>query len=122
MKKLLFITALALSGCCSTTVCSEGGRTMCVVSTYGWRLWDLLPIASGSIDKHNEPETVWFEDTVTLETNLKALDLAAKRHGASGTKSLDSFMTDEQTLFTFYRRTYYTSCELTFDDNEGEAK
>ena len=121
MKKLLTFTLLAAvfaSGCCSTKICNEGGRTMCIVSNYGWRLWDLIPVAAGYLDKKDRPGTIWFMDTITLETNQRLLDIAIREQGAIGTKSLDSYMTDEQTLFTFYRRTYYTSAELIFEEKK----
>lgn len=116
MRSLAFlIAALALGGCCSIETTQSRGRTMCVIANYGWRLWDLFPIASGNPESPTESGCVWFSDTVTLENNQMLLDRAMRRAGASGVKFLNSYMTDEQTLLTFYRRTYYTSAEFVFD-------
>lgn len=123
MKKLLpLFAAIVLSGCCSIETTQSNGRTMCVVCNYGWRLWDILPIISGDPDSPRESGCVWFSDTITLENNQKLLDRAMKRVGASGVRFLNSYMTDEQTLLTFYRRSYYTSAEFLFDPSGEEEK
>lgn len=117
MKACLFALLIALlaSGCCSIHTSSEGGRTMCLVENYGWRLFDLVPLVAGDPDSLHESGCKLFSDTVTLENNQKLLDRAIKRAGATGVRFQNSYMTDEQSLFTFYRRTYYTSAELVFD-------
>ena len=109
------LIALFASGCCSIHTSSEGGRTMCLVENYGWRLFDLVPLVAGDPDSLHESGCRLFSDTVTLENNQKLLDRALKRVGATGVRFQNSYMTDEQSLFTFYRRTYYTSAELVFD-------
>ena len=109
------LIALFASGCCSIHTSSEGGRTMCLVENYGWRLFDLVPLVAGDPDSLHESGCKLFSDTVTLENNQKLLDRAIKRAGATGVRFQNSYMTDEQSLFTFYRRTYYTSAELVFD-------
>lgn len=119
MKKTLpILLVLLFGGCCSIRTTTSSGRTMCVVENYGWRLWDLFPIASGNPDSPDESGARWFTDTVTLENNQKLLDRAMKRAGAVGLAFENSYMTDEQTLFTFYRRSLYTSAELIFDNDD----
>ena len=111
----VLLAALLTGGCCSIHTSDQGGRTMCVVENYGWRLFDLIPLVAGDPDSLHESGCKVFTDTVTLENNQKLLDRAVKRAGATGVRFQNSYMTDEQTLFTFYRRTYYTSAELVFD-------
>ena len=117
MKLSLFALPIALlaGGCCSIHTTDQGGRTMCVVENYSWRLFDLVPLVAGDPDSLHESGCKLFSDTVTLENNQKLLDRAIRRSGATGVRFQNSYMTDEQTLFTFYRRTYYTSAELIFD-------
>ena len=127
MKSCFFslLIALLAGGCCSIHTSDRGGRTMCVVENYGWRLFDLVPLVAGNPDSLHESGCKLFSDTVTLENNQKLLDRAVKRVGATGVRFQNSYMTDEQTLFTFYRRTYYTSAELIFDrpvTEKGSAK
>lgn len=114
LASILLATSL-LGGCCSIHTTMQGGRSMCVVSNYGWRLFDLVPLVAGDPDSLHESGCKLFSDTVTLENNQKLLDRAIKRTGATGVRFQNSYMTDEQTLFTFYRRSYYTSAELIFD-------
>lgn len=123
MKRIaMILAALTFGGCCSIKTTTTEGRTMCVVETYGWRLWDLFPIASGNPDSPDESGIRWFTDTVTLENNQKLLDRAMKRAGASAIVFENSYMTDEQTLFTFYRRSLYTSAELLFEEKEANEQ
>jgi len=115
MKKLILLTLLvaAVSGCCSYQISTINGRTMAYAENSGWKLLALIPIASGDLEYPNQEVASWWEDTVTLENNMKLMDMAAREYGATGYRELSSYRTKESVfLFLFRRYTYHTSAEL----------
>lgn len=111
---LVVLFALVMSsGCCSVKICTEGGRDICYVQNYGWKLLGLLPIASGDPEYPNEEVSVWFCDSVLLDVNMMLLDDAAQKNGYTGYKNLVSHKTREDICFILFKRyTYHTSAEL----------
>ncbi len=106
--------AAATCGCSTVKVCSEGGHTMCIIENSGWKMLNLIPIASGDPHHPNENSCRIFRNTVTLENNMKMLDWTMRKYGATGVKNLTSHMTDEQVFIMLFKRyTYHTSAELT---------
>ena len=109
----IFFSLAALSGCCYYEVCNLGGREMCVIQNSGWKILNFIPIASGNPDMPNLGNSIWFADTVDLDSNMKILDLAMRRHHATGLKDLSSFKTEEQIfVFLLKRYTLHTSAEI----------
>ena len=119
MRRLTTMTAAALMcaaicGCSTVSVCTEGGHSMCIIENSGWKMLNLIPIASGDPDHPNESSCRLFRNTVTLENNMKMLDWTMRKYGAEGVKNLTSHMTDEQVFIMLFKRyTYHTSAELT---------
>ena len=111
---LLFGATLALSsGCCTATLCREGGRTTCYVQNDGWFLFGVLPIASGDPNAPNCWNSRWFRNTVTLDTNMRILDKMMKDNSYTKSRSLASYSTHEDVFFILLRRrAYHTSAEL----------
>ena len=110
---LLLGAASALSGCCTATLCREGGRTTCYVQNDGWFLFGVLPIASGDPKAPNCWNSRWFRDTVTLDTNIKLLDKMMKDNSYTKSRSLASYSTHEDVFFILLRRrSYHTSAEF----------
>ena len=104
----------AVCGCSTVRVCHEGGHSMCIIENSGWKIFNLIPIASGNPDRPNENSCKLLRNTVTLESNMKMLDWTMRKYGASGVRNLTSHMTDEQVLIMLFKRyTYHTSAELT---------
>ena len=118
MKALTGIAILAAtlalsSGCCTTTLCREGGRATCYIQNDGWFLFGVLPIASGDPKAPNCWNSRWFRDTVTLDTNIKLLDKMMKDNSYTKSRSLASYSTHEDVFFILLRRrSYHTSAEF----------
>jgi len=102
-----------LGGCCSVKISSQGNHDMVEIQNRGWKLFSCIPIASGDPNYPNGEVANWFENTVTLKTNLQLLDDAARKGGYHGFRDLTSFTTEE-TIFPILlkRYTYHTSAEL----------
>ncbi len=115
MKKFLLISLAALlAGCTSVHMSNEGGHTMVDISNSGWFLFSLLPIASGDpLQPDNAHTCDFFDNTVTLENNMKLLDYAIESNGALHAKDIVSYVTEETILFVVAKhRVYHTSAEL----------
>jgi len=111
--KALTIALLLATGCCAVDVSQEGGRDMVTVRNEGWKLFSCIPIASGDPIYPNQEVANWFEDTVTLKTNMTLLDEAMKDRGYSGFRDITSYKRDEVVVpFLFKRYIYHTSAEL----------
>lgn len=113
MKTLvLSILLFALAGCTSVAVTSDG-ENMVVVQNSGAYLFYVLPLCSGDPDYPNREVSNWFTDTVELKTNIRLLDEAADRAGATGYRNLASHLDDETIIpLILKRKIYKTSAEL----------
>lgn len=112
MKTLAFTLLLALVGCASVDVTSDG-LDMVVVQNSGAYLFYALPLCSGDPDYPNQEVASWFTDTVSLKTNIRLLDEAAERAGATGYRNLASHLDDETIVpLILKRKIYKTSAEL----------
>lgn len=112
MKTLAFMLLLALVGCASVDVTSDG-LDMVVVQNSGAYLFYALPLCSGDPDYPNQEVASWFTDTVSLKTNIRLLDEAAERAGATGYRNLASHLDDETIVpLILKRKIYKTSAEL----------
>ncbi len=110
---LLLLLGLALSGCASVYVSDEGGKTLATVDNTCWYLFNTIPLASGNPDKPNRISLRLFDETVTLENNMKILESAMHEHHAIELLNLNSYTTDESILFFLLtRHACYTSAEL----------
>ena len=111
-RALLFAALAALAGCASVNVCREGA-TMVDIQNTGWYLFDCIPLASGSPANPNGHTCRPFQDTVTVENNMKMLDYAMRREGAAGCRHLSSYTTDESVFFILLTRfACHTSAQL----------
>ena len=112
MKTLAFTLLLALVGCASVDVTSDG-LDMVVVQNSGAYLFYALPLCSGDPDYPNQEVCNWFENTVKVKTNIRLLDEEAARQGAAGVRNLASHQ-DEEVIFPLIlkRKIYRTSAEL----------
>ena len=107
------LAALLVSGCSTYTVCSEGGRTTVDIQNTGWFLFNCLPIASGEPESPNQDGCRFFEDTVTLENNMRLLRHAMIREGAYKAENVVSHTTDEKIFAILLKRAAcHTSAEL----------
>lgn len=116
MKKTIFIIAAAcaagLSGCASVDVATEGNDMVVVQNSVGY-LFRFIPLFSGDPDYPNREVCNWFEDTVSLKTNIRLLDEEAEKQHASGYRNLVSSTYDESVLLIlFKRKVLRTSAEL----------
>ena len=116
MKQAILILAAAcavgLSGCASVNVASEGTDTVLITNSGGY-LFRFIPILSGDPDYPNQEVCNWFDDTVTLKTNIRLLDEEVAKRKASGYRNLVSSTYDESVLlFLFKRKVLRTSAEL----------
>jgi hypothetical protein len=118
MKRLLAFLILTLLSCGCATVDSScaGGKHLLSIKNSGWRLFTLIPLASGDVHHPNINSTRFFQDTTSLENNITMLDNEVKKAGARGFKNLSSTIREENVLFILLsRRIYHTSAELVFD-------
>ncbi len=108
MKKfraLFLLSILILTGCATTEVSTDFNTKTSVENSeplgvilaenYGYYLFGVLPIVTGSPDKPNEVSLTLFEDTATIENNQKMLNLEAEKLNA-------------ETLTDVHHHTYWT--------------
>lgn len=116
MRRFLLGTLFAalLSGCATYTTTSVGGRTTVAVQNTGWYLFNFIPLASGNPERPNANSCKLFQETTTLESNMRLLDYAMRKDGGyTGYRNLVSYTTDENILLIlFKRRACHTSAEL----------
>ena len=107
------LAALLFNGCCSVTVCKDGGHDLVTIENTGWKFLGLMPIASGDPEYPNQEVSVWFCDSILLEVNMMMLDDAMRKYGYTDFKNLVSYKTQENSFLLFFKRyTYHTSAEL----------
>ncbi len=113
---LLALLATLLTGCATVRYSEEGGRKMVDVENTCWTVYffffPVFPIASGEPDAPNEEMCRIFQDSVTLENNMKLLDYARVRHGEGEVKNLTSRFSDTTYCFFIKRYSCQTSAEL----------
>lgn len=113
MKKIILLTLLAFAAGCASVDVGTSGKDMVVVQNSGCYLFYCIPICSGDPDYPNRQVCNWFENTVTLETNMRLLNEEVARQNASGVRNLASHHDDETLIFLLLsHRTYQTSAEL----------
>ena len=113
MKKALIFSIFLLGGCCMSKVCDRGGHEMCYIENSGWKILNFIPIASGDPDFVNQNQSLWFEDTVTLDTNMKLLEREMKKHGSTAYRDIISYRSEEQVFILLLKRhTLHTSAEI----------
>lgn len=109
----LAIVPLLLSGCVSVDVTKDGGRETVLIENSVCKIFCSLPLVSGDPDYPNQEVGTWFENTMTLETNLRLLDQTVCEQGARTFKDLQSYRADEQIIpFILKRYMLYTSAEI----------
>lgn len=96
--------ALVLTGCVSVDVAKDGDNKTVVIQNNCCKLFGCLPLGSGDPDYPNEEVCSWFEDTLTLETNLTLLEQTMRKEGASGIRNLKSYRDDEQIIPLLLKR------------------
>lgn len=112
MKRLsALVLAALLCGCCTVTICKEGGHDMVEVKNSSWNFLGLA-LASGDPEYPNQDVSVWFCDSLLLDVNMMLLDDALRKHGYGSFRNISSYRTRESMLFIFSRETYRTSAEL----------
>ena len=112
IRSFAYSTLALLSGCASIEVSTEG-TDLVVVENSGGYLFRFIPIFSGDPDYPNQEVCNWFEDTVSLKTNIRLLDEEAARQNASGYRNLVTSTYDENILLIlFKRKVLRTSAEL----------
>lgn len=113
MKKILMIAIVAaLTGCCNTRVCREGGRDIVEVTNSSWRFLGLLAVASGNPEKPNRCSCLWFCDSLLLDVNLMMLDDIMRQDDCRAVANVSSYKTKENMLVLFSRHVFHTSAEL----------
>lgn len=123
MKKSLSLLLVALlTGCASVKVCRTE-RTMVDIQNTGWFLFCFIPIASGDYTNPNGHTCRLFTDTVIMESNMRLLDYAMRKEGATALRDITSFKDEESVLFILFKRySLHTSAELLFDSPEESTK
>ena len=72
-----------------------------------------IPIASGDPKAPNSGGVRWFEETTTLDNQMKMLEAEASRIGATRAVNVETLLTDESYfLFLLLRETIHTSAVL----------
>lgn len=115
MKRILFgaLFAVLLSGCATYTTTSAGGRTTVDVQNTGWYLFNFIPLGSGDHDAPNGFGCNIFQNSVSLENNMKILKKAMIAENAYKAENVVSRWTDEKVLFILLKRyACHTSAEL----------
>lgn len=125
IKRLrLFLTLSALgaalvsgtTGCTSVNVSHEGGRTLVDIANSSWLLLNFIPLASGCPEHPLAHHCKLFQNSVTLENNMKLLDYAVRREGAVDFGEIVSYTNDESVFFILLKHhVCHTSAELLFD-------
>lgn len=118
MKKALFslISAALLAGCATIRSSDAGGRQMVDIENTCWMLLYCIPLASGEPNEPNEVLCRAFQNSATLENNMRMLDRARKESGATRVENLASRFSDTTYLFLLNRYSCQTSAELVNDE------
>ena len=116
--KLIIGAFLAFLFCgCASVRTSKIGKTMVDIEISSWQLFSFIPLASGNHMAPNEISCRLFMNTVTIENNMKLLDYAIRKEGATGVRDIVSYSTDEYVfIFLLRRHTMHTSAELIVPD------
>lgn len=118
MKKALFslISAALLAGCATIRSSDAGGRQMVDIENTCWMLLYCIPLASGEPNEPNEVLCRAFQNSATLENNMRMLDRARKEAGATRVENLASRFSNTTYLFLLNRYSCQTSAELVNDE------
>lgn len=118
MKKALFslISAALLAGCATIRSSDAGGRQMVDIENTCWMLLYCIPLASGEPNEPNDVLCRAFQNSATLENNMRMLDRARKEAGATRVENLASRFSDTTYLFLLNRYSCQTSAELVNDE------
>ena len=127
---ILALVAATTTGCTAVDVSHEGGHTLVDISNSGWLLLNFIPLASGCHEHPDARHCKLFQNSVTLENNMKLLDYALRREGASGFGEIVSYTSDESIFVILLKHhVCHTSAELVFDPdrdltmpNESQTK
>ena len=134
MRTLALLLLLCAAGCASVKMTRafngvkvDGGYTPLAtvsVETTGWFLFNFIPLASGNPERPNETDWLFFRNTVSLDNNMKMLDVTMRQQGATCFEHLTSHLKDDfYYFFILYRRTCQTSAViLRAEDNPVQAK
>ena len=110
---LAFVCAAALLAGCINVGTSSQGTDLVTVDNSCLQLFYCIPICSGDPEYPNQQVASWWENTVTVKNNVKMLEDAAARQGASGLRNIVSRIDDERIFWPFLQRTTLrTSAEL----------
>lgn len=123
MKYILVFCLLSFLsfGCATVESSNAGGHHLVSIKNTGWKLFNVIPIASGNVNFPNTYTTRLFSDSTDLENNIAMLDDVVKKNGARGFRNISSSIHEENVLFIlFSRRIYHTSAELVFDSSHAE--
>ena len=116
LAPLLLAGALLAGGCATVRYSHVGGTAMVEIENTGWYLLDFIPLGSGDPDYPNDSTCRLFDDTVSLENNMRLLNWAVRRDGAKRAVDVTSHMTDEKVFIIFLKRlAYHTSARLIKD-------
>lgn len=108
------------TGCVAVRVSDKGGRTLVDISNSSWLLLNFIPLASGCPEHPDAHHCRLFQNSVTLENNMKLLDYAVRREGAVDFGEIVSHRSDENIFFILLKhRVCHTSAELIFDLEES---
>ena len=134
MRAFVLLLLLCAAGCASvrTTrvfngVKVDGGYTPLAtvsIENTGWFLFNCIPLGSGNPNRPNEVTWCPFQDTVTLDNNMKMLDATMTDMDATCFEHLSSHLKDDfYYFFILYRRTCQTSVViLRAKDNQSPEK
>lgn len=114
MKKIfLTLTAAALlSGCATVRYSEMGDRMMVDIENTCWMAFFFIPLASGEPKHPNEETFRLFQNSATLDNNMKMLDSLRQRKGAVGVRDLTSRFNETSYIFFLKRYSCQTSAEL----------
>lgn len=126
MRAFVLLLLLCAAGCASvrTTrvfngVKVDGGYTPLAtvsIENTGWFLFNCIPLGSGNPNRPNEVTWCPFQDTVTLDNNMKMLDATMTGMDATCFEHLTSHLKDDfYYFFILYRRTCQTSAVILRD-------
>ena len=119
-RAILSLLALALCGCATVSYSDKGGKTMVDVANTGWYLFNIIPLASGNPESPNECDFRLFQQTTTLENNIRMLDYAATERNASGVKDVSTYTSDECVFIILLKRhIIHTSAELVITEKDA---
>lgn len=130
MKNLVLgLLGVGLSGCCAYCNINTNPPKECMVNgekaiasfyvqNVSYRLFSFIPICSGvtwqkgGIDNSEDWEIDWFEDSATLDENMKCLDHACDVVGSHRIGALSHYINEDPfwSFFICNRRTIKTEC------------